>query len=89
MPDYSAEWPLWDGGMVTPTHRGLSDRLAARLQGWQEFFDAHFSWDGGWDSKAAQRWFDDRAHRLHRAVQAELPDVDVELDLWTTPGSGG
>lgn len=89
MPDYTAEWPLWDGGMVTPSDLGLSDGLAAELQAWQRFFDAHFHWDGGWDSPAAQRCFDDRAHRLHRAVQAELPDVDVELDLWTTPGSGG
>ncbi|MEX5720012.1 hypothetical protein [Geodermatophilus maliterrae] len=84
MPDYGAAWPLWGGGgMCDAEELGLSPALAARLRAWQDLFDEHFSYDGGWDGPSAQERFATLARQLVRDLEAELPGTTVVLDDWT------
>jgi hypothetical protein len=83
-PDYMALWPLWLDDMQDPDSLGMSQPLVAALKDWQEFFDQHFHYDGGWDAPDSATWFDNFGYRLVHWIQAELPDLHVEYNRWAT-----
>ncbi|TYP90686.1 hypothetical protein BD833_101404 [Blastococcus xanthinilyticus] len=84
MTDYMAAWPLWiDHGLTTPAALGLSAALTARLAAWNELFQEHFHWNGGWRDPDARARFAADGPQLLRDLRRELPDDEVELDDWT------
>ncbi|WP_346619112.1 hypothetical protein [Blastococcus montanus] len=90
MTDYGAGSPLWtDGGNTDPAELGVSAALAARLDEWNELFQEHFHWDGGWRDAGARARFAAEGPRLLRDLQRELPEAEVELDDWTQDGVFG
>lgn len=36
--EYEARWPLWDGGMLTPSALGLSSGLTSELRAWTDYY---------------------------------------------------
>ena len=62
----------------------MSQPLMTALRNWQEFFDEHFHYEGGWDTSDSSKWFDNYGYRLMHWIQAELPDADVEYNRWAT-----
>ncbi|MGY1718710.1 hypothetical protein ACI8AG_06665 [Blastococcus sp. SYSU DS0552] len=89
MTDYGAEWPLWTVGLTDPGRLGLSEELTARLAAWNELFQEHFHWDGGWRDPDARARFAAEGPRLLRDLRRELPDDEVEFDDWTQSGVFG
>jgi hypothetical protein len=82
--DYSAPSPVWsDLGCVGLGELGISPALARRLDAWNELFQDHFHWDGGWQDSAAREQFAAQAHQLVRDLERELDPVEVVLDDWT------
>ena len=94
MSDYLAPTPVWapsDVGafVLTTTHLdflGVGERLRTGLLAWQAYFDEHHPVDlCGWDSSLARTQYACEGFRLHEALQAALPGIWVDLDLWPVP----
>ena len=82
--DYSAPTPLWsDAGGLDYAELGLTPPLAARLAAWNDLFQDHYRWDGGWQDAQARASFAALAHRLVRDLEHELDPTEVVLDDWT------
>ncbi|WP_152352478.1 hypothetical protein [Brachybacterium subflavum] len=85
MNDYGAGWPLWMDGLTDESDWNFSAPLGRRLTAWAKFFDAHFSWERGWDSAAACMQHRAEGVALHRILVAELGSgYEVVLDSWET-----
>ena len=85
MNDYAAVWPLWwsDGGQIPEHALPLSAALTRDLFAWAEHFEAHFSYETGWDAPESRAAHADRADRLVADLRRELDGLlDVEPHLW-------
>lgn len=93
-PDYGREYPLWEnstatwdvGYTTTPETYGLSDELAAGLEGWQAFFETHADPFEGWDSEENRvRWLRD-GDWLARRLEEEVGSfADVKREFGAAP----
>ncbi|MGI4896060.1 MAG: hypothetical protein ACRYF3_13200 [Janthinobacterium lividum] len=94
MSDYLAPTPVWapaelGGFVLTRTHLddlGLDERLRTSLLGWQSYFDEHHPADlCAWDSPLSCARYANEGFRLREELQAALPGITVDLDLWPVP----
>lgn len=82
--DYSAPTPLWsDAGWRPHADMGLTPPLLARLEAWNDLFQEHYHWDGGWRDAQARASFAALSHHLVRDLERELDPTEVVLDDWT------
>ncbi|TDN41884.1 hypothetical protein EDF64_11573 [Curtobacterium flaccumfaciens] len=73
--DYEAEWPLWDGGMITPSSLGLSTALTLKLRVWTDYYLEHARVNQGWlvSKDRDAEWYAE-GRRLSEHLARELND---------------
>ena len=80
-PDYNAPSPLWP--LSDATDALVPESLLARLVAWQEYFDANFRWDSGWQSdEAKSRWAAEAAILETDLRGALAGKAELTVDLW-------
>lgn len=84
--DYGADWPLWEpaaeNNTPTPTDLGLSSELEADIRRWFDFWETHFHWERGWDSRESERQSATAGHKFVDELRKEVAsfaDIDDSL----------
>lgn len=87
MNDHSADWPLWDDeGQCRDGEPALPPRLDTDVRTWAADFDGGYSYESGWETKAALDEHRRRGTGLFSAVERvlEARGDTVDFVYWET-----
>lgn len=80
-PDYGADWPLWEDGLMFPDDYALSTELTAELRDWVDFWEANFHHLSGWNEPALRAGWIASGREITERLRAEVgADIEVEYD---------
>ena len=85
MNDYCADLPLWpaDDAFLNDVMSRLTTRLQKSLRALAKRFNAHFSWDTGWDDSEREVRHCRHMNSAFRRLKDELgPEWKVTMSLW-------
>ncbi|MFI2103543.1 hypothetical protein ACH436_09635 [Isoptericola sp. NPDC019693] len=91
MNEYTVKWPIWvgtDPARKAVVAEAVDDALTARLRAWADVFNAHYSYEHGWDDPHVAAAHRTEGEALRDALAAVLPEPwHVELHYWETNGA--